>query len=232
MSVASGTSMAVIRHPRREDAERIAEVHVATWKETYAELLPDGFFTEDHTRMRRAMWARILSEPRPGWSIRVAESDGEIIGLALAGPSRGAGEKDEAGGDAGAEPLREIHALYVLRAHHGAGVGQALLDAVVGSGPLILWVARQNPRAAAFYRRNGFRVDGAAESDPAAPGVVDVRMVRGRVLRGGARNVPEKSSLTCASRSSRRRRSGLHGPSLCGAARTLRALGSSGRGQC
>ena len=35
-----------------------------------------------------------------------------------------------------------------------------------------------DPRAIAFYRRNGFELDGAATTDPGAPGIVEVRMVR------------------------------------------------------
>lgn len=42
----------------------------------------------------------------------------------------------------------------------------------------MLWVALENPRAIAFYRRNGFEFDGAEETDPAAPAIIDARMVR------------------------------------------------------
>ncbi|MCB5275771.1 hypothetical protein BJG92_03324 [Arthrobacter sp. SO5] len=41
----------------------------------------------------------------------------------------------------------------------------------------MLWVAKDNPRAVAFYRRNGFEFDGAEQTDP-APKIVDARMVR------------------------------------------------------
>jgi len=42
----------------------------------------------------------------------------------------------------------------------------------------MLWVARQNPRATAFYARNGFALDGAEQVDPHAPSITDARMVR------------------------------------------------------
>ncbi|MCH8564241.1 hypothetical protein LTH96_00615 [Nesterenkonia sp. LB17] len=102
---------------------------MTTWQETYTDLLPAEFFTEGHSRQRREMWARILSEQRAEWSIRVAESDGEIIGFAMA-------------------------------------------------GPVSLWVAKQNPRAMAFYRRNGFRCDGTEKRDPGASAITDIPMVR------------------------------------------------------
>ncbi|KUG58547.1 hypothetical protein AVL63_00170 [Nesterenkonia jeotgali] len=192
----------VIREPRPEDAERIAAVHVDTWKETYIDLLPEGFFTEEHSRMRREMWTRILAEQRDEWSIRVAEVDGEIIGFAMAGPAQDAAESAEPAD----LPSRTLYTLYVLRSHHGTGAGQALLDSTLGVGsgtgagaaagagagigavaapdagarvePVSLWVAKQNPRAIAFYLRNGFRFDGAEQQDPGAPAITDARMVR------------------------------------------------------
>lgn len=184
---AEGSSPVVIRRPHREEADRIAAVHVATWKETYLDLLPEGFFTEEHSRQRREMWAQILGEPREEWSIRVAEAEGEILGLAMAGPTQ-----DPEQGEAGpaARAARSLYMLYVLRSHHGTGAGQALLDATLGAGTgsgagtgpdskrVSLWVAKQNPRAIAFYLRNGFRFDGAEKQDPGAPAITDVRMVR------------------------------------------------------
>ncbi|MEP7765155.1 hypothetical protein [Sanguibacter sp. 25GB23B1] len=45
-------------------------------------------------------------------------------------------------------------------------------------GFAMLWVAKQNPRAVAFYRRNRFELDGAEQIDPGAPMITDARMVR------------------------------------------------------
>lgn len=42
----------------------------------------------------------------------------------------------------------------------------------------MLWVAKDNPRAVAFYLRNGFNFDGTEQTDPGAPKIVDARMVR------------------------------------------------------
>jgi len=65
-----------------------------------------------------------------------------------------------------------------LRARHGIGNGQALLDATLGDSPAALWVAKNIPRAEAFYRRNGFELNGAEAIDPATPLFIGVRMVR------------------------------------------------------
>ena len=150
------------------DARRIAELHVLTWQETYAHLLPPDFLDEAHAGMRREMWDRILGDGRPEWTVRVAVSDGEIVGFATSGPSRG----DEVPRD------RQLYNIYVLQTAHGTGIGQALLVGVLGDEPAMLWVAKENPRAIAFYRRNRFELDGATEFDPATPSITHVRMVR------------------------------------------------------
>jgi GNAT superfamily N-acetyltransferase len=100
-------------------------------------------------------------------SIWVATVDDEVVGWA--NTSRGY----EADGP------RELmlEGLYVLDAHHGTGVGQALLDASIGERPAYLWAIDDNPRAHAFYRRNGFELDGATMFDDDWQ-VTQVRFVR------------------------------------------------------
>lgn len=158
-----------IRVPGPADADRIAELHVAAWRETYTHLLPEGFFTPEFVRGRHAMWHWVLDEPREGQTVRVAEVDGELVGVAFAGPSMGDGEHPRA---------RHLYSIYVLGAWHGSGAGQALLDETLGDAPAMLWVAKQNPRAIAFYRRNGFAFDGTEQIDPMAPAIIDARMLR------------------------------------------------------
>lgn len=159
-----------LRRPSLADAGPIAVVHVESWREAYGHLLPDGFFDEAHAHSRATMWTSILSESRAEWSVQVAEDDGGIVGFAMAGPSLGSAED--------VPRLRQLYSLYVLASHHGTGIGQALLDAVLNDGPAMLWVARENPRAIAFYRRNGFEADGAEQVDPAVPQLTGARMVR------------------------------------------------------
>jgi GNAT superfamily N-acetyltransferase len=161
----------VIREPAVGEAAPLAELHVATWREAYAHLLPGGFFDEEHVASRHRMWNQILNDPSPAVTVRVAEQDGRIVGFALVGPSSAEGDE---------KPARDTHlyAIYVSAAHHGTGVGQALLDSVLGTAPATLWVAKQNPRAIAFYVRNGFDFDGMEKIDPAAPAITDAHMVR------------------------------------------------------
>jgi ribosomal protein S18 acetylase RimI-like enzyme len=160
-----------LREPALSDAPQIAELHVATWRETYSHLLPEDFFTEEHVQSRHQMWNHILGNPREEWSIRIAESQGQVIGFGFFGPSFGP-EGQKLPRD------RQLFSLYVSADRYGTGVGQALLDATAEDSPAMLWVARDNLRAVAFYLRNGFEFDGAEQTDPGAPAIVDARMVR------------------------------------------------------
>lgn len=161
-----------LRQPTLSDAAHIAELHVETWRETYSHVLPEDFFSEHHVQGRHRMWEHILGRDDGDRCVRIAE-DGKqgIIGFAMTGPSFGP-EDQELPRD------RQLFCLYVAAAHHGAGVGQALLDATAGSAPTMLWVAKDNPRAVAFYRGNGFDFDGVEQCDPGAPKITDARMVR------------------------------------------------------
>lgn len=161
----------VIREPGLADADRIAALHVSTWREAYSHLLPEDFFTPEFTQGRRDMWNHVLGNPRNEWVVRVAEADGALIGFTFAGNSFGAEGQE-------LPRQRQLYSIYVSAAHHGTGVGQALLDAVLEGQPAMLWVARENPRAIAFYRRNGFALDGVEQVDPGVPGIIEARMVR------------------------------------------------------
>ena len=161
----------VVTRPEPADAPEIADLHVATWRETYAHLLPADYFSDAHHQMRKAMWQHILGSPRDEWAVRIAKTDGQVVGFAMAGPSFGAEGQD-------LPRDRQLYSLYVTAVHHGTGVGQALLDETLGAGAAMLWVAAQNSRAIAFYRRNGFEFDGVEQVDPSAPNITDARMVR------------------------------------------------------
>lgn len=162
------TASITVRPAVLEDAERIAFVHARSWRQTY------GRFVEDPdsspwfaVEPRVAMWRTNLTE---GTLSTVVGFDGDdLVGFGAAQATPTADDRD---------PVRpeELTMLYVLARAHGTGVGQALLDAVLGDRPASLWVAEDNPRAQAFYRRNGFTADGATSSF--GPIERSVRMVR------------------------------------------------------
>lgn len=142
-----------IRPARPEDAEGIAFVHATSWRETYGRFVDDPetnpwFAVEP----RIGMWRSNLADDVLSTVVAVAEE--RIVGFASVQPTP----------DPDAARPEELTMIYVLNAAHGTGAGQSLLDAVLGERPASLWVAADNPRARAFYRRNGFVADGAQSS--------------------------------------------------------------------
>ncbi|WP_434172670.1 GNAT family N-acetyltransferase [Clavibacter michiganensis] len=164
------TTHPTVRPAVPDDADGIAEVHIRTWQETYAHLLPAAYLDGLDVAARAEQWRGSLGDASGAPTV-VALDDDRIVGFALAGPAR-----DE-------DPPRpfQLYAIDVVASAHGtgAGAGQALFDAAVGDSPAYLWAADDNPRAAAFYRRNGFARDGGVERQTyQGAEMVTVRMVR------------------------------------------------------
>lgn len=160
----------LVRPAEPTDVEALARLHVETWAETYRVQLPDVFFGERALEHRRGFWATTLVERPSADHVIVAADEGGLVGFGFSGPA--------VPDDDGAPTPRQLYALYVRASHHGLGVGQALIDAVVGDGPASLWVARDNPRARRFYERNGFVADGHEKPDERVPTFWQIRMVR------------------------------------------------------
>jgi ribosomal protein S18 acetylase RimI-like enzyme len=90
----------------------------------------------------------------PSFTVRVATEHGAIIGFAKLGPVVFPGEWP-------ADAI-ELHQLYTLATHHGAGIGPALMDWAIAeararhASEMILSVYVDNERAKRFYQRYGF----------------------------------------------------------------------------
>lgn len=158
------TVATTVREARVEDAERFNACHVACWREAYAVLWgPERLDELDEA----ALVATRRAEIEEGTARHMlAERDGEVIGVAIAGPSRDENPPTEL----------ELYATYVRAAHYGTGVSTLLLDAVLEGQPASLWTYRDNPRASAFYVNQGFIPDGTERRD--AAGILTLRMVR------------------------------------------------------
>jgi L-amino acid N-acyltransferase YncA len=143
---------AVIRPATPADAPAIARVHVVSWRETYAGLMPDDFLermtNEDMRRRREANWERTIAQGLE--TVLVAEHGGVVVAFTSAGPAR-----DHPGYGA------EVMTLYALRSAQGQGLGQALFRQLVqrlradGVQNLALWVLADNPTRQWYLRRGG-----------------------------------------------------------------------------
>lgn len=142
----------VLRSAVATDAVAGAALQRACWREAYAPYA-DAALLEARVRNEQPWidaWVRQLAVGPPRV---VAEAAGELVGFAVAGPSR-----DE-------EPVAagELYALYTRAAWWGTGLGQRLWEAVRPAGSCSLWVLEANARARAFYEREGFVADGTRE---------------------------------------------------------------------
>jgi ribosomal protein S18 acetylase RimI-like enzyme len=155
----SATPSFVIFPAGPADAEALARVHVASWRETYRGLLPDGFLA----RMSEAGFTRRFARDlaAAGSVTLVAADRSGIVGYAMGGRSR-----------RGADGEAEIALLYVLKAAQGRGVGRELLVRTAraladrGARSLMISVLRENVPARRFYEHLG----GLAEAPRQEPG--------------------------------------------------------------
>lgn len=161
----SRTVGAHVRPAAPADAADLARVHRQSWQEAYTGLLGEEVL---RTQAEHAgqQWAARLADPF-GPHYWLAQREQSVVGLAWA---EGVGPGQPA-------PL-ELVAMYVLASEYGTGTATALLTATIGDAPCFLWVAQGNARAQAFYRRHGFRADGAARTEAAWGDITVLRMVR------------------------------------------------------
>jgi ribosomal protein S18 acetylase RimI-like enzyme len=143
------------------DAEALAKVHVASWRETYAGLLPEEFLARMSVAGNAHRFARALTFPAPLDVTLAAAEPGGLVGYACGGASR---QRREGEG--------EIHTLYLLRRAQGAGLGRALVKGIArvlaanGARSLMISVLRDNLKARGFYESLG----GVAEPARREPG--------------------------------------------------------------
>jgi ribosomal protein S18 acetylase RimI-like enzyme len=144
--------VAQIRIATPNDAPALAEMHVASWRETYTGLISDKMLSSLSIEARAAAWARIMQESTTDRStvIFLAEHEGTITGFGSCGAQRTAALRDK-GYDG------EVTAIYVLREFQKRKIGTSLFSAMCsdlthrGFKGAALWVLRENLRARRFY---------------------------------------------------------------------------------
>jgi GNAT superfamily N-acetyltransferase len=141
-----------VRPATVDDARRIEEIRVHTWRAAYRHVLPPDRL--DAMAVDETRWAHRIAEPPPGWGIFVAGDAGRVIGFAALGPSR-----DRQGPG-------ELFAIYVEHGAWSTGAGRALIERAEAElardyDLALLWVLEENHRARRFYERAGWELDGA-----------------------------------------------------------------------
>jgi ribosomal protein S18 acetylase RimI-like enzyme len=171
-----------IRFGTADDSLALATVQVASWRATYAGVLPADYLAGLDPRRRAVGWRRWV-EATP-MRVLIAEEQDAIVGFCAYGPCR----------DGDLDPTRvlTIYNLHAAPGHWGRGIGRRLFELVrlegIGSGfeELSLWVLPTNRRAREIYQRWGCRADGRARTEELEPGAVFMDEVRYRLpLRRG-----------------------------------------------
>ena len=137
-----------IRRARTADAESIAAVHDAAWREAYRGIIPGAALETMINRRGPAWW---LSAIRGGSRLLVLEFNSTIVGYVSHGRNRVA-----------AMPYAsEIFELYLAPEYQGLGFGEQLFraarDDLAAKGYLstIVWALADNERALRFYKKMG-----------------------------------------------------------------------------
>ena len=166
----------LIRGAAVSDAARIAAVHIRSWRQAYAGIVPSTHLAALDEADRTRRWeADLRSGPQDDVRTWIAESGHQLLGFATLGPSR---DEDAERGDV------EIYSIYLDPDQWGHGVARELMRTLVAAaGPgtrILLWVLAENERAQHFYRRNGFEADGVEKLAPVGGAeLLEVRYRRG-----------------------------------------------------
>ncbi len=137
-----------VREATLEDAQAIAEVHLASWKTTYPGIIPQAYIDGLRVEDRGARWETRLREKSA--TVFVAEDEAGVFGFAAGGSVIHPVDGYEG----------ELAAIYLLATHQGKGAGAALVRQFAGElrrqgfRNMVVWVLRANP-ACGFYRRMG-----------------------------------------------------------------------------
>jgi len=158
-----------IRPAVAADADAMAEVFVAAWRQAYPGVVPDAVLAGlDHDRTAR--WLAGLVDGQAEGATEVAVREDQVIGFVRYGT------RPEA-------PGGYVFGLYVHPAQAGQGTGRALLRHAeqrlreAGSDTVSLHVFEANERARRLYAKAGYAPDGSTRVEPEYE-ATEIRLVK------------------------------------------------------
>jgi ribosomal protein S18 acetylase RimI-like enzyme len=141
------------RRPRINEARALAELHIACWREAYADIVPAAILDAANVDSKAESWRRTIGNEA---AFPFTAYDGDTpVGFVISGRPNETLFEDMDG---------QIAALYVLRSHHMLGIGTYLLGAAArhwlerDGHSLALGVLAQNAGARLFYEALGARL--------------------------------------------------------------------------
>ena len=166
----------IIRNARSADAQALAALAEATFRDTFADAnTPADMDRHCATAYGEAIQAQEIASPAR--VTLLAEQDRRLVGYAQVRWSASPPCVE-------ARAPGEIQRLYVVRDCHGRGVAHdlmhACLAALAARGADVAWLGvwERNPKAIAFYRKFGFREVGAHVFTVGSDAQRDIVMVR------------------------------------------------------
>jgi len=140
-----------VRAAQRGDAAAIGALHVESWRDAYAGILPDTVLLRLSAKAEGEKWAHVLA---CGETVLIAETSERLVGFGSCGAARGTA-LDYAG---------EVYTLYVHPDYHGQGIGRRLLHEMfvalgrMGHRSAVVWVLQSNPSRYFYEAMGGKRV--------------------------------------------------------------------------
>lgn len=160
-----------IRKATLEDSKDIADIHIRSWRYAYKGIMSDDLLKALDSNTRIKAWDSILSDN--SWPTYVAvDHSGSIEGFVHFCDCRDDDLDNEAYG--------EVTAIYVNPVVVGKGVGAKLFMKAIehlrgeGRSKVVLWVLEKNRLGIDFYKKFGFKPDGAKKTHPNS-GLVELR---------------------------------------------------------
>ena len=147
----------MIRTAILDDAHRIAEIQVESWRVAYRGILPSEYLSGLDVNRKTELWKKFSGDAKA--PLFVALKGNEIIGFCHLIRAR----------DADSERAAEIAGIYVDPIHWRRGYGRGLFSSALsfsedqGFERVTLWVLVENTPARRFYESMGFLADGATK---------------------------------------------------------------------
>jgi GNAT superfamily N-acetyltransferase len=142
-----------IREATPEDAQRIARVHLESWKTTYPGIIAQSYIDGLKVEDGEARWRDRLTQDG-GPIVFVAEDDAGIFGFAAGGAIMHPVDGFDG----------ELGAVYLLASHQKRGAGAALVRRMAaalrnrGFQNMVVWALAANPACGFYERMGGVRV--------------------------------------------------------------------------
>jgi RimJ/RimL family protein N-acetyltransferase len=152
-----------------DDADALATAHIDGWRVGYRGVVPDEYLdAEEFATSRRNRWRSwTWLDAMSGSRMFVVTIEGRAVGFGHAGPEHVDPTLATTARVAEDVPQRgEVYGFYVHPTAWGSGAAPAQMSRCEeflrdeGFASAILWVLRDNPRAAAFYEKAGWRYTG------------------------------------------------------------------------